>query len=112
MASEATQYTRSAPTGARHQVTQLPPPTLPVAPAIAEYHAPGLPRTPHDLRDALPVVAGPLIGARVRAAALRKPTEMVKVGLTPSSLRSTHAKEVAVWVGVERPAIQADGPSW
>ena len=73
---------------------------LAVDKAIAEFNATGMPWSANDLRDALPVVAGPLIGARVRAAALRKPTEMVKVGLTPSSLRSTHAKEVAVWVGI------------
>lgn len=59
-----------------------------------------MPWSANDLRDSLPVVAGSLIGARVRAAAMRKPVEMVKVGLTRSSLRSTHAKEIIVWRGV------------
>lgn len=67
---------------------------------IAMHNASGLPWSANDIRDALPVVAGPLVGARVRAAAMRKPTEMVPVRKTRSSLRSTHAKEIAVWQGV------------
>lgn len=39
-----------------------------------------------------------LMGARVRAAAMRK--EMVKVGYEPSTLPSTHAHPIAVWRGV------------
>lgn len=41
-----------------------------------------------------------LMGARVRAAAMRK--EMVKVGREPSTLPSTHAHEIAVWKGVAK----------
>lgn len=68
---------------------------------IAEFNATGMPWSANDLRDTLPVVNQPLVGARVRAAALRRPVEMIKVGETPSSLRSTHTKPVAVWQGVE-----------
>lgn len=39
-----------------------------------------------------------LMGARVRAAAMRK--EMRKVGYEPSTLPSTHAHPIAVWRGV------------
>ena len=67
---------------------------------MAEHDAPCFGENNARAQEALPVVAGPLIGARVRAAALRRPVEMVKVGLTTSSLRSTHAKEIIVWLGV------------
>lgn len=67
---------------------------------IAEHNATGMPWSANDIRDALPVVAGPLVGARVRAAAMRRPVEMEQVGMTRSSLRSTHAKPIAVWRGV------------
>jgi hypothetical protein len=39
-----------------------------------------------------------LMGARVRAAAMRK--EMKRVGYEPSTLPSTHAHPIAVWRGV------------
>lgn len=67
---------------------------------IAELNATGMPWSANDLRDSLPIVRRPLVGARVRAAAMRRPIEMVKVGRTPSSLRSTHAKDIIVWQGV------------
>lgn len=67
---------------------------------IAMHNASGLRWSANDIRDALPIVAGPLVGARVRAAAMRRPVEMRKVGETRSSLRSTHAKTIAVWQGV------------
>lgn len=67
---------------------------------IAELNASGRTWSANDLRDLLPVVAGPLVGARVRAAAMRKPPEMVRVGYEPSTLRSTHAHPIAVWRGV------------
>jgi hypothetical protein len=59
----------------------------------------------NDLRDLLErnypsiLEAKPqLMGARVRAAAMRK--EMVKVGYEPSTLPSTHAHPIARWRGV------------
>lgn len=67
---------------------------------IDRYNATGMPWSANDLRDELPVSSQGLVGARVRAAAMRRPVEMVKVGRTQSSLRSTHAKEIAVWRGV------------
>ena len=67
---------------------------------IAMHNASGLPWSANDIRDALPVTHGPLVGARVRAAAMRKPTEMKTVGQTRSTLRSTHAKWLTVWQGV------------
>lgn len=73
---------------------------LAVDKAIADFNATGMPWSANDLRDALPVVAGPLVGARINAAANRKPAEMERVGMTRSSLRSTHHAWIAVWRGV------------
>ena len=70
---------------------------------IARANASGERWSANDIRDRLPVSHGALVGARVRAAAMRKPTEMRKVGETRSSLTSTHAKTVAVWRGVGHP---------
>ena len=67
---------------------------------IADANASGERWSANDIRDRLPIAAGPLVGARVRAASMRKPREMVAVGRTRSSLRSTHAKEILVWQGV------------
>lgn len=67
---------------------------------IAEANASGKRWTADDIRDQLPVVAGPLVGARIRAAALRKPVEMRKVGMRPSDLRSARRAYVAIWQGV------------
>lgn len=72
---------------------------LAVDKVIADFNATGMPWSANDARDALPIVAGPLVGARVKAASMRKPTEMRQVSWTRSSLRSTHAKPIAVWVG-------------
>jgi hypothetical protein len=72
---------------------------------IAELNASGRAWSANDLRDMLPVVAGPLIGARVRAAATRRPVEMEEVGRVPSSLRSTHAHKIALWRGVGAEAV-------
>lgn len=67
---------------------------------IAEANATGKRWTADDIRDALPVVAGPLVGARIRAAALRKPREMRKVDMKRSALLSTRRAWIAVWQGV------------
>jgi hypothetical protein len=74
---------------------------------IAAANATGERWSVNDIRDQFPVVSEGLVGARVKAASMRKPTEMVRVGWTPSTLQSTHAKDVAVWCGV--PAIVAVG---
>lgn len=68
--------------------------------AIAAANASGARWSSNDIRDALPTVAGPLVGARVRAAAMRKPEEMRKVGMTRSTLLSTRSAWIAVWQGV------------
>ena len=69
--------------------------------AIDRFNASGRPWSANDLRDELPVSHGPLVGARVRAAAARRPVEMVCVGRVPSNLKSTHAHEIKVWIGAE-----------
>lgn len=51
----------------------------------------------NDLRQLLPEVRQPLIGARVRAAAQRR--QIRRVDYTASTLPSTHAHPIAVWVG-------------
>ncbi len=58
------------------------------------------PWSANDLRALLPEVRQPLIGARVRAAAMRK--RMRRVGYTPSTLESTHHHPIAVWIGEGR----------
>lgn len=65
--------------------------------AIAELNRSGREWSANDLRDLLPEVRQPLIGARMRAAAKRR--QMRRVSYTPSTLPSTHAHPVAVWVG-------------
>ena len=66
---------------------------------IAEANASGRPWSANDIRDRAPVVGRGLVGARVRAASMRKPAEMEQVGTTRSNLASTHAKPIAVWQG-------------
>ena len=73
--------------------------------SIAEANATGKRWTADDIRDALPVVAGPLVGARIRAAALRKPREMRKVSMKRSALLSTRRAWIAVWQGTQAPRV-------
>lgn len=75
---------------------------------IAEANASGKPWSANDIRDRVPMCNQGLVGGRVRAAALRRPVEMVQIGTTPSSLRSTHAKDLARWVGAGHAAAAAD----
>lgn len=56
----------------------------------------GRPFSANDLRQLLPDVRQPLIGARVRAAGTRGDTR--RVGYVPSTLESTHGHPIAVWV--------------
>lgn len=67
---------------------------------IAAANATGDDWSANDIRDHVPVVGVGLVGARVRAALQRRPCEMVKVGNTPSTLESTHAKTIGVYRGV------------
>lgn len=66
---------------------------------IADLNDSGRPWSANDLRDKLPVCDHHLIGARVRAAATRRPVEQVRVGYVASDLPSTHCHPIAVWVG-------------
>ena len=71
---------------------------------IADMNASGRPWSANDLRDRLPTCDHHLIGARVRAAAMRRPLEQERVGYVPSSLPSTHGHPIAVWLGAEHVA--------
>jgi hypothetical protein len=73
---------------------------------IADLNASGRKWSANEARDLLPVVAGPLVGARVRAAAMRRPVEMVSVGRVKSTLLSTHSAEIRVWQGID--AVEAE----
>ena len=69
--------------------------------AISLYNRLGVEWSVNDVREVCAEIhrAKPqLIGARVRAAAMRK--EMVRVGYEPSTLPSTHAHPIAIWRGV------------
>ena len=68
--------------------------------AIAHLNRSGRRWSANTLRELLPEVRRPLVGARVRAAAMRK--EMTAVGYVASTLPSTHAHRVTVWQGVTR----------
>ena len=68
---------------------------------IAKANASGERWSANDIRSRLPVSHGPLVGARVRAAATRRPREQVRIGYVPSSLASTHAHPIAEWIGAE-----------
>jgi hypothetical protein len=69
--------------------------------AIARANATGNPWTVNDIREQFPVSSSGLVGARVRAAALRRPVEMEQTGRFPkSNLPSTRSARVAEWRGV------------
>lgn len=68
--------------------------------AIADANATGEPWSANDIRDQFPVTSQGLVGARVRAASMRRPVEMRKFSTTPSTLKSTHTKDIIVWVGI------------
>jgi len=56
----------------------------------------------NDLRELLPEVRQPLIGERIRAAARSakgRPSLIVHVGYTPSSLPNTRGHEIKTWRG-------------
>ena len=70
--------------------------------AIDRANASGRPWSANDIRDEMPTTESKgLVGARVRAAAARRPAQMVRVGYVPSDLPSTHSHPVSVWVGAE-----------
>jgi hypothetical protein len=70
---------------------------LAVDAVIARWVESGRRFSANEIRDEVPTLAADLVGPRLRAASMRKPTEIVKVGEVRSSLLSTHAKPIAVW---------------
>ena len=66
--------------------------------AIAEANASGREWSANDIRARFDVERHQLVGARVRAAAMRK--SMRRVGYVPSDLPSTHSHPIALWIGV------------
>jgi hypothetical protein len=70
--------------------------------AIAKANASGEAWSANDIRDQFPTCRPGLIGERVRAAYMRRPREMTSIGRTPSTLKSTHAHEIKVWIGVDQ----------
>ena len=65
---------------------------------IADAIESGEPFSSNTIRDRMPTVRPGLIGARLKAASMRKEPRLVRVGEEPSTLKSTHAKPVARWV--------------
>lgn len=58
----------------------------------------------NDIREKFPVTDEHLVGARIRSFAARRVDGhpvMVRVGLTPSTLKSTHSHEIKVWLGYD-----------
>lgn len=68
--------------------------------AIADANASGQPWTADCIRSRVPVVSRGLVGARVRAAAMRQPVEMVAVGWQKSTHPATRCAVIRVWRGV------------
>lgn len=66
---------------------------------IRKANESGEPWSANDIRDRFPVSDEHLVGARVRAAATRRPREQYPVDRVQSSLVSTHAHEIRVWQG-------------
>ena len=73
--------------------------------AITHYIDRGVPFSSNDVRELLPDVRAALIGARFMAASVGG--RIRKVGLTTSTKRNTHSKDVAVWVRATHGGEQA-----
>ena len=54
----------------------------------------------NTIRSQLPTASQGLVGARVKAASMRRPVEMVAVGWVRSTLPGTHGKPLTTWRGV------------
>lgn len=68
---------------------------------IAEFNESGNDWSANDLRSRLPVVAPALIGARIKAATMRRPMEMRRVDWVLSDLASTKSKPIGVYRGAK-----------
>ncbi|MBB3040975.1 hypothetical protein [Nocardioides soli] len=60
----------------------------------------------NDLRSKVPVAAQDLVAGRIRSAWMRK--VIVRVGEVKSDLKSTHAKRIGLWQGIEHAAARSD----
>lgn len=74
---------------------------LAVDAVIERWAASGRRFSANEIRDEVPVKAADLVGGRLRAASMRRPAEIAKVGEVKSTLLSTHAKPIAVWQNAE-----------
>lgn len=70
---------------------------LAVDAVIERWIASGRRFSANEIRDEVSTAASDLVGGRLRAASMRRPVGLVKVGEVKSSLLSTHAKPIAVW---------------
>ncbi len=68
---------------------------------IADFNASGIEWSANDLRDRCPTIRPGLLGARVKAATMRKPIEMRRVGWVLSDLPSTKSKPIGVYRGAQ-----------
>lgn len=68
--------------------------------AIADANASGEVWSSNTLRERFPAVNPKVLGARIKAASMRSPREMVAVGRERSTLLSTHGAFVCQWRGV------------
>jgi hypothetical protein len=70
---------------------------------IGHHAASGEPFSVNHIRPLLPAVAGPLIGARFRAAASRGEIELI--GTVLASHEAGHCRRVGLWRGRRQPAL-------
>ena len=78
--------------------------TLTIDAAIEDAIASGRRFSANNIRDKFPVCDQHLVGGRMRAYATKRVDGqplMVCVGRTPSTLASTHAHEIKVWLGFD-----------
>lgn len=74
---------------------------LAVDAVIAQFNEDGTEWSANDVRDRMPVVPPALIGARVKAATMRRPIEMRRVGWVISDLPSTKSKPIGKYRGAQ-----------
>lgn len=79
---------------------------LAVDAVIAKWAASGRRFSANEIRDEVPTLAADLVGGRLRAASMRRPAEIIAVGEVKSSLLSTHAKPIKVWLSAEVTAAE------
>lgn len=70
--------------------------------AIEDANASGEVWSANTIRDRLPVACSGLVGARIKAASMRSPRQMVAVGRERSTLLSTHGAWICQWTGADQ----------